>query len=253
MYFQIVEFFQIVNFTNNLRLRLHVFLLLTFRNNRGKFFIYFFGPDAHIPIYCLPKTENSALCLWNPFLTFLLTSAKMWWRHQNCDDAGVEITAGHHCGGETFHSIFSLLGWKYSEKASPPQWWPAVISTPVTSSKFCLYEIVPIFPRSVLSYFITWIALLNGQYGKWVNLIGLESSYYKAILPVKKRQLIFKVNKAQCSVFLCKENTVKFSLLIQKINHCLSFPKIWIPWPCNKRDTDCFVHLYEKYKAFGSA
>ena len=100
---------------------------------------------------------------------------------------------------------------------------------------------------------ITWIALLNGQYGKWANLIGLESSYYKAILPVKKRQLIFKVNKAQCSVFLCKENTVKFSLLIQKINHCLSFPKIWIPWPCNKRDTDCFVHLYEKYKAFGSA
>ena len=41
-----------------------------------------------------------------------------------------EITAGHHCGGETFQSIFSRIGWKCSEKVSPLQWWPAVISNP---------------------------------------------------------------------------------------------------------------------------
>ena len=30
-------------------------------------------------------------------------------------NAGFEITAGYHCGGETFQSIFSRIGWKYSE------------------------------------------------------------------------------------------------------------------------------------------
>ena len=29
----------------------------------------------------------------------------------------IEVTAGHHCGGETFQSIFSRIGWKYSEKS----------------------------------------------------------------------------------------------------------------------------------------
>ena len=30
---------------------------------------------------------------------------------------GFIITTSHHCGGETFQSIFSLFGWKYSEKS----------------------------------------------------------------------------------------------------------------------------------------
>ena len=29
----------------------------------------------------------------------------------------LEITAGHHCGGETFQSIFSLFSRKYSDKS----------------------------------------------------------------------------------------------------------------------------------------
>ena len=28
--------------------------------------------------------------------------------------SGFEITVGHHCEGETFQSIFSRIGWKYS-------------------------------------------------------------------------------------------------------------------------------------------
>ena len=30
---------------------------------------------------------------------------------------GLEITGDHHCGGETFLSIFSRLGCKYSKKS----------------------------------------------------------------------------------------------------------------------------------------
>ena len=31
--------------------------------------------------------------------------------------SGLEITGGHHCGGETLQSIFSWIGWKCSEKS----------------------------------------------------------------------------------------------------------------------------------------
>ena len=44
--------------------------------------------------------------------------------------SGVEITAGHHCGGETFQSIFSLFGWKYPEKSLLYSDDRVVISTP---------------------------------------------------------------------------------------------------------------------------
>ena len=30
---------------------------------------------------------------------------------------GLEITGGHHCGGETFQSIYRRIGWKYSKKS----------------------------------------------------------------------------------------------------------------------------------------
>ena len=32
-------------------------------------------------------------------------------------NGGLEITGSHRCGGETFQSIFNLLGWKFSNKS----------------------------------------------------------------------------------------------------------------------------------------
>ena len=59
--------------------------------------------------------------------------------------AGLEITGGHHCRGETFQSIF----WK----VSPPQWWPPVISSPGFESTWAI-ALAGGF-KSIHYYFIT--------------------------------------------------------------------------------------------------
>ena len=52
-------------------------------------------------------------CIWTSIEELTELKITLW---KVCS-SGFEITAGHHCGGETFQSIFSLFGWKYSEKS----------------------------------------------------------------------------------------------------------------------------------------
>ena len=99
-------------------------LYTSFTSSRNEFWDYF----LKLKIRISETRFRSLLWLYLPYKAICIPYMRIhgggtvFYCISPCDfietkSVGLEITAGHHCGGETFQSIFSRIGWKYSEKS----------------------------------------------------------------------------------------------------------------------------------------
>ena len=82
--------------------------------------------------------------------------------------AGMEITGGHHYGGETFQSNFSLFSWKYSEKSL------------LHSDDYPLFSAPVVVMNNTYLYFSTFLQLF--LFTRIVNIINMVALFMSFII-----------------------------------------------------------------------